>query len=71
MVIIGVVTQPNIIFNVIDQLIPLPPFNNPRPKIAPITAWVLETGTKGKDGRLWLIKKSCSPFDENKNNVNA
>ena len=52
MVISGVVIHPKISFKVIFQLIPLPPFNKPNPKIAPITAWVLETGTNGNVGKL-------------------
>ena len=61
MVIIGVDIQPNISLRVIFQFIPLPPFNRPKPKIAPITACVLETGTKGNVGKLWLSRKFCKP----------
>ena len=70
-VIIGVAIHPNSIFNVMPQLTPLPPLSKPNPKIAPITACVLETGTRGKVGKPCDCKKICNPFDENKNNVNA
>lgn len=71
MAINGVAIHPATIRPVMPQLTPRPPFNSPIPKMAPITACVLETGTKGMAGREWAIKKSLKDWDENKNKTRA
>ena len=50
-----------------DHLTSLPPLSRPIPITPPIMAYELETGTKGKEGRLIEIKKLLNPSDANRN----
>ena len=52
-----------------DHFTSLPPFKRPMPITPPIIACELETGTKGKDGRLSEIRKLLIPCEANKNNT--
>ena len=63
----GSANQPIVILPAIDHCTSFPPFNKPIPMTAPTTAWELETGTKGIEGRFIDCKKLLIPWDANKN----
>ena len=65
----GAVTQPTTIRRTIPQFMPRPPFIKPIPKIAPITACELDTGTKGIVGNGEFSNQLCKVTEEKSNNT--
>ena len=64
---IGSANQPIVILPAIDHWTSFPPFNKPIPMTAPTTAWELETGTSGMEGKFIDCKKLLIPWEANKN----
>ena len=67
--VIGVKIQPKPIFASRLKLIFLPPLARPSPKTAPTTACELDTGTRGKEGKFIINKKSFKVEDANTKSV--
>ena len=65
----GVATQPAAISPSTLKRMPRPPLSSPMPRIAPTTAWLLLTGTRGIGGRPTASSTCCRPSEANRNRV--